>query len=282
MKNFTTTCVPCACSTSLRQRQLLYVTLEHFKRLEGEVVNQLEAWAHTQDQLGFEGETVTLQQLRGIELNERAAALAELVLWIGYLQWHIRTRGHAAVADARRPQLRQHRMPRRRAGLGRTRTRLRRRGPAARAAGMATPTKPTPSPAKKCPTKPPRCRNGATWARAPPPGPKPISLWATRRLLAQTAMRDALGDGYTQAPARRLARGARKRRFRRCSGGTTPPRRWPQGHVQRMGLITTNSLRHGSRRVVQAALDQGTHLVMAIPDHPGWDSTGMARLCALP
>ncbi len=76
----------------------LYVTLEHLKRLEGEVVNQLEALGHTQDQLGFEGETVTLQQLRGIELNERAAALAELVLWIGFLQWHIRTHGRNSVA----------------------------------------------------------------------------------------------------------------------------------------------------------------------------------------
>ena len=77
----------------------LYVTLEHLKRLEGEVVNQLESFGQTQDSLGLEGETVTLQQLRGIELNERAAALAELVLWIGYLQWHIRTRGNKAVAE---------------------------------------------------------------------------------------------------------------------------------------------------------------------------------------
>ena len=81
----------------------LYVTLEHLKRLEGEVVNQLQelgtTHAHQQASLGFEGETVTLQQLHGIELNERAAALAELVLWIGYLQWHIRSRGNAAVAE---------------------------------------------------------------------------------------------------------------------------------------------------------------------------------------
>ena len=77
----------------------LYVTLEHLKRLEGEVLNQLEALGQTQDSLALEGETVTLQQLRGIELNERAAALAELVLWIGYLQWHIRTRGNKAVAE---------------------------------------------------------------------------------------------------------------------------------------------------------------------------------------
>jgi hypothetical protein len=77
----------------------LYVTLEHLKRLEGEVLNQLEAFGQTQDSLALEGETVTLQQLRGIELNERAAALAELVLWIGFLQWHIRTRGNKAVAE---------------------------------------------------------------------------------------------------------------------------------------------------------------------------------------
>lgn len=77
----------------------LYVTLEHLKRLEGEVLNQLEALGDTQNRLGLEGETVTLQQLRGIELNERAAALAELVLWIGWLQWHVRTKGLTAVAE---------------------------------------------------------------------------------------------------------------------------------------------------------------------------------------
>jgi hypothetical protein len=77
----------------------LYVTLEHLKRLEGEVLNQLDALGDTQDTLDLGRETVTLQQLRGIELNERAAALAELVLWIGYLQWHIRTNGNKAVAE---------------------------------------------------------------------------------------------------------------------------------------------------------------------------------------
>ncbi|WP_293404411.1 DNA methyltransferase [Polaromonas sp.] len=77
----------------------LYVTLEHLKRLEGEVLNQLADLGETQDKLGFESETVTPQQLLGVEINERAAALAELVLWIGYLQWHIRTRGNKAVAE---------------------------------------------------------------------------------------------------------------------------------------------------------------------------------------
>ena len=44
-----------------------------------------------------------------------------------------------------------------------------------------------------------------------------------------------------------------------------------------MGLITTNSLRQTfNRRVVQAALGQGTHLLMAIPDHPWVDGAGNA------
>jgi hypothetical protein len=37
--------------------------------------------------------------LLGIEVNARAAAIAELVLWIGYLQWHFKTRGKAMPAQ---------------------------------------------------------------------------------------------------------------------------------------------------------------------------------------
>ena len=78
----------------------LYVTLEHLKRLEGEVINQLSDFGQVQSALGLEGETVSPRQLLGIEINERAAALAELVLWIGYLQGHIRSRGNKAVAES--------------------------------------------------------------------------------------------------------------------------------------------------------------------------------------
>ncbi|MFM2059803.1 MAG: hypothetical protein RLY71_4188 [Pseudomonadota bacterium] len=77
----------------------LYVTLEHFKRLEAEVLDQLAAFGDTQGALGLEGETVTLKQFLGIELNPRAATLAELVLWIGWLQWQIRSFGNTSVAE---------------------------------------------------------------------------------------------------------------------------------------------------------------------------------------
>jgi hypothetical protein len=32
-------------------------------------------------------------QFLGIEINPRAAAIAELVIWIGYLQWHFKRYG---------------------------------------------------------------------------------------------------------------------------------------------------------------------------------------------
>lgn len=69
----------------------LYVTLEHMKRLEGEVLNALEGFDYRQALLL----TVDPHQLLGIENNSWAAAIADLVLWIGYLQWHFRTRGEA-------------------------------------------------------------------------------------------------------------------------------------------------------------------------------------------
>jgi hypothetical protein len=71
----------------------LYVSLEHLKRLEGEVLNQLHDLGETQSLLEAEGLTVDPHQFLGLEINPRAAAIAELVLWIGYLQWHFRTQG---------------------------------------------------------------------------------------------------------------------------------------------------------------------------------------------
>jgi hypothetical protein len=66
----------------------LYVALEHMKRLEGEVLNTLRDLGYQQMELI----TVDPHQFKGIEVNPRAAAIADLVLWIGYLQWHTRTR----------------------------------------------------------------------------------------------------------------------------------------------------------------------------------------------
>lgn len=79
-----------ACGTG----NFLYVSLELMKKLEGEVLETLAKLGESES-LGLEHETVDPHQFLGMELNPRAAAIAELVVWIGYLQQHYRTRtGH--------------------------------------------------------------------------------------------------------------------------------------------------------------------------------------------
>jgi len=76
----------------------LYVTLEHLKRLEGEVLDALESLgeARVLETLGL---TVDPHQFFGLEINPRAVAIADLVLWIGYLQWHVRTQGDVSPPE---------------------------------------------------------------------------------------------------------------------------------------------------------------------------------------
>ncbi|MBI5608598.1 MAG: class I SAM-dependent DNA methyltransferase [Deltaproteobacteria bacterium] len=70
----------------------LYVTLDLLKRLEGEVQQAID---DLRAELGMPprgireggGESVHPRQFLGIEVNPRAAVIAEAVLWIGYLQW---------------------------------------------------------------------------------------------------------------------------------------------------------------------------------------------------
>jgi hypothetical protein len=73
----------------------LYVTMEHMKKLEGEVREELRQLGEDQQLLERGGLTVDPHQFLGLEVNPRAVAIAELVLWIGYLKWHLRTLGHA-------------------------------------------------------------------------------------------------------------------------------------------------------------------------------------------
>jgi hypothetical protein len=77
----------------------LYVTLEHLKRLEGEVLTAINRFGQS-GLLDLGGATtVSPRQLLGLELNPRAAAIADVVLRIGYLQWHLRTHGLTQLAE---------------------------------------------------------------------------------------------------------------------------------------------------------------------------------------
>ncbi len=255
----------------------LYVTLEHLKRLEGEVLNQLHELGHAQDQLGFEGETVTLQQLLGIELNPRAAALAELVLWIGWLQWHIRARGNAAVAepvvhdyrniDCRDAVLAWDAQEPAHDAAGQPRTRwdgvTYKRHPVT--------GEPVPDEAAQVPQWRYVGARPAAWPRAD-------FIVGNPPFIGNKRMREALGDGYVEALRAAWPDVPESSDFV-MYWWQRAARQVAAGQARRMGLITTNSLTMVfNRRVVQAALAAGTHLEMAIADHPWVDSAGNAAV----
>lgn len=83
-----------ACGTG----NFLYVSLELMKKLEGEVLEALEG-VEADIGLGFQGETVNPAQFYGLELNPRAVPIADLVLWIGYIKWQLRTVGLNAISE---------------------------------------------------------------------------------------------------------------------------------------------------------------------------------------
>lgn len=77
-----------ACGTG----NFLYVALRRMKQLEGEALKQLHDIGGDEATAKVDNLSVKPEQFFGMELNGRAVEIAELVLWIGYIQWHLRTR----------------------------------------------------------------------------------------------------------------------------------------------------------------------------------------------
>nr|WP_287088788.1 DNA methyltransferase [Mesorhizobium sp.] len=77
-----------ACGTG----NFLYVALRRMKQLEGEALKLLQDIGGEEAVARVAGISVKPDQFFGMELNKRAVEIAELVLWIGYIQWHMRTR----------------------------------------------------------------------------------------------------------------------------------------------------------------------------------------------
>jgi hypothetical protein len=75
----------------------LYVALRQMKQLEGEVLKQLQDLGGEDAVAKVSDISVQPDQFLGMEVNRRAVEIAELVLWIGYLQWHLRTRAAPPV-----------------------------------------------------------------------------------------------------------------------------------------------------------------------------------------
>lgn len=84
-----------ACGTG----NFLYVAMARMKELEGEVLELLEELGDAQYLAELAGHTITPENFLGIEINPRAAEIAQLVLWIGYLQWHFRVSGEERMPE---------------------------------------------------------------------------------------------------------------------------------------------------------------------------------------
>lgn len=81
-----------ACGTG----NFLYVSLDLLKGLEQEVITRL---VDVVGNVQLELEQINPSQFLGIEINPRASAIAELVIWIGYLQWFFKRYGNAEPPD---------------------------------------------------------------------------------------------------------------------------------------------------------------------------------------
>jgi hypothetical protein len=259
----------------------LYVTLEHLKRLEGEVLNALDEMGYRQTGLALggeradavAGETVDPHNLLGIELNPRAAAIAEVVLWIGYLQWHFRTRGDVkppipVIRDFRNIENRDAVLAYDRVELVTDECGV----PVTRWDGKSMKTSPVtgeliPDESARVPMDRYVNPRKAAW-------PEADFVVGNPPFIGASTMRAALGSGYVEA-----LRGA---------WPDVPESAdfvmywWHQAAmltraraVERFGFITTNSIRQTfNRRVLEPHLSdakQPLSLVFAIPDHPWVD-----------
>ncbi len=265
-----------ACGTG----NFLYVTLELLKRLEGEVLNTLRDLGHGQQSLELAGVMVTPANLLGIELNPRAAAIAELVLWIGFLQWHLRT--HGGLKGLPEPIIRDlHNVENRDAVLTwdeRTPLLDAQGQPVTRWDGRTT--KPHPVTGEEVPD--PEARVQAWQYSNPKPAdwPQADYIVGNPPFIGTARMRDALGDGYTEAL---------RKSYPNVPESVDFVMYWWEkaaeqvrlGHARRFGFITTNSLRQTfNRRVLQQHLNAKPplSLAFAIPDHPWVDSVDGAAV----
>jgi len=252
----------------------LYVTLEHLKRIEGEVLNALDGLGHEQAALEMAGFTVDPHQLLGLEVNPRAAAIAELVLWIGYLQWHFRTRGRVTPPE---PIIKNfHNIECRDAVLAWDGAPV----PARDARGEIITVwdrhsmKLNPVTGREVPDETKRLEL-LTYPNARPASwPDADFIIGNPPFIGKKVLREALGEGYAETL--------------RAAYSTVPETAdlvlyWWQkaadlvrlGKTRRFGLITTNSLSQTfGRQIVQTHLDSKPplSLVFAIPDHPWVDS----------
>jgi len=256
-----------ACGTG----NFLYVAFELLKRLEGEVVNALEDLGEDAPKLALAGETVDPSQFYGLEINPRAVAIADLVLWIGYLKWQIKTGGPDTLEE---PVLRVYGTIREQDAILAWDDKTMRRDDQGRPLtiwdGRSYKTNSVtgaqiPDDSARIETYRYSNPRRAAW-------PEAEFVVGNPPFIAGKDMRMELGDGYAEA--------VWAARPHMPGGADFVMHFWDQAAallrakgslLRRFGFITTNSVTQTfSRRVIERHMDgkNPLSLVFAVPDHP--------------
>jgi SAM-dependent methyltransferase len=255
----------------------LYVTLDLLKQLESEVFRRL-ADVVGADQLRLDIEQVNPSQFLGIELNPRAAAIADLVIWIGYLQWHFRRFGDIPPIE---PVLREYANIENRDAVlawdrvepdvdkdGKVRTRWGGRTMKSAVTGEDVPDATDQVTILKYVN--PR---QAVW-------PEADYIVSNPPFIGNARMREMLGDGYSETL---------RKAYKDVPDTVDFVMYWwhkaadlvRNGKVDRFGLITTNTVTQTQQRKVidfHQAQKPSIQLFFAIPDHPWTDKGAAVRI----
>ncbi len=262
-----------ACGTG----NFLYVALDLLKGLEAEVQTRLVDVAGNV-QLNVL-EQINPSQFLGIEINPRAAAIAELVIWIGYLQWFFKRYGNAEPPE---PVLQAFNNIENRdavlaydgtepdvdAKTGQVRTRW---------GGRMMPHPVTgeqvPDPSDQVVILKYLNARAAEW-------PEADYVVSNPPFIGNARMREALGDGYAEA-----LRGI----YPEVSEAVDYVMYWwhkaaeitRSSGINCFGLITTNSIRQSRLRSVidfHCSQKNSLRLKFVIPDHPWTDEGAAVRI----
>ena len=232
-----------ACGTG----NFLHVAQDLMKRLEGEVLEAAAEFGAAELLGGFAKHSVGPQQFFGLDANRRAIAIADLLLWIGYLQWHLRIRPYAP----REPILRE----------------LNQILPGDALVGWSGWPIPVMKAGKE--TLPPDLHR-SVW-------PEAEFIVGNPPFIGGKDLRSRLGDTYAQAlwaahPQINESADLVMYWWDRAADLLTRP----GTKLRRFGFVTTNSITQlFQRRTIERYLTakRPLSLVMAIPDHP-WTKAG--------
>jgi len=248
-----------ACGTG----NFLYVAMRMMKELEEEVLSTLTEMGEQQGVLSLQGHVVSPEQFYGLEKNANAAWIAEMVMWIGHLQWHFRMFKDAMPSE---PILKDFKtVTHTDALLEYSRVEIVRDAGEPRVAGSDRDNE-----KERLRYIDPR----------PTPWPSVHFIVGNPPFIGGKDMRRELGDGYVEALS--TIRGGR---FLSADFVTA----WwdraaeilttPGSALRRFGFITTNSITQTfSRRVLEHHLQKSPpiRLVFAIADHPWVRGVGCA------